>query len=131
LFRQAYNRHIYSPPSSVRTHRQISHIFRTLKPMPTPQEIVEDAVAKGQVVIFSKSWCPFSKRAKDLIEKKYPTAKLTVLELDERDDGDDLQDYLHKKTGQRTVPNVFIKQKHVGGSDDLAALDESGGIILD
>jgi hypothetical protein len=40
----------------------------------------QDAVAKGEVVIFSKSWCPYSTRAKELIEKKYPTAKLTVFE---------------------------------------------------
>ncbi|KAI9452544.1 thioredoxin-like protein [Lactarius psammicola] len=131
LFPRACNHHIYSPPFSVCTRHQISHIFPQFipsKPMSTPKDIVENAVAKGQVVIFSKSWCPYSKRAKTLIEKKYSSAELTVFELDEREDGDDLQNYLHTKTGQRTVPNVFIKQKHVGGCDDLFALDDMDGI---
>ncbi|KAH8997228.1 glutaredoxin [Lactarius akahatsu] len=99
---------------------------------PTPKDkskdIVENAIANGQVVIFSKSWCPYSDRAKTLFKEKYSDAKLTVLELDKTDDGDDLQTYLQKKTGQRTVPNVFIKQKHVGGCDDLFALHEMDGV---
>jgi len=141
LFSRVYNHHIYSPPSPARTHHRISHIFRRfipLKPMSTsaatpkatPKDIVERAVAEGQVVIFSKSWCPYSKKAKALIRDKYPQAKLTVIELDERpeNDGDQLQDYLKEKTGQRTVPNVFILQKHVGGSDDLNALHDIGAI---
>ncbi|KAH9065678.1 glutaredoxin [Lactarius vividus] len=80
--------------------------------VPTPKDI--NAINNGQVVIFSKSWCPYSKKAKDLIKDEYSNAELTVLELDERDDGDDLQAYLLVKTKQRTVPNIFIKQKHVG-----------------
>lgn len=99
---------------------------------PTPKDkskdIVENAIANGQVVIFSKSWCPYSKTAKALFKDKYSDAKLTVLELDETDNGDELQAYLQKKTGQRTVPNVFIKQKHVGGCDNLLALHEIDGV---
>ena len=40
------------------------------------------------------------------------------MELDERDDGQDIQDALAEMTGQRTVPSVFIKGTHVGGNDD-------------
>jgi glutaredoxin 3 len=96
--------------------------------MSSPKDIVEGAVAKGQVVIFSKSWCPHSKNAKTLIAKEYSEAELTVFELDERDDGAALQDYLAEKTGQRTVPNVFIKQKHIGGNDNLQGLHRIDGI---
>jgi len=131
LSSRAYNHHIYSPPYSARTHHQISHIFRRfirLKPMSSPKDIVEGAVAKGQVVIFSKSWCPYSKKAKALIASEYPDAKLTVLELDEREDGPALQEYLLEKTKQKTVPNVFIKQKHIGGGDNLKALHDMDGI---
>ncbi|KAI9428495.1 glutaredoxin [Lactarius indigo] len=95
---------------------------------PTSKDIVENAIAEGQVVIFSKSWCSYSQRAKALIKDKYSDAKLIILELDEREDGNALQTYLQEKTGQRTVPNVFIKQKHVGGCDDLLALDKIDGI---
>ena len=42
---------------------------------------LQAAVAKGQVVIFSKTWCPYSKKAKDLISREYPDAELTVFEF--------------------------------------------------
>lgn len=41
------------------------------------------------------------------------------------DDGDQIQAYLAEKTGQRTVPNIFIEQKHVGGNSDLQRLKNS------
>ena len=37
-----------------------------------------------------------------------------------------IQDYLQKKSGQRTVPNIFINQEHIGGCDDLFAAKSSG-----
>lgn len=40
--------------------------------------------------------------------------------------GEEIQAYLLDKTGQRTVPNIFIDQKHIGGSDDLTKLETSG-----
>lgn len=49
-----------------------------------------------------------------------------VIELDEVEDGDAIQDYLAQKTGQRTVPNIFIKQQHIGGCDDLLRIKASG-----
>jgi len=39
-----------------------------------------------------------------------------------------IQDYLQQKTGQRTVPNIFINQKHIGGCDDLLAAERSGAL---
>jgi glutaredoxin 3 len=49
-----------------------------------------------------------------------------VIELDEVEDGDAIQAYLAQKTGQRTVPNIFIKQQHIGGCDDLLRIKASG-----
>jgi len=51
---------------------------------------------------------------------------IEILELDEREDGDAIQAYLLEKTGQRTVPNVFINEKHVGGNDSVQAAKSSG-----
>lgn len=42
------------------------------------------------------------------------------------DNGDEIQGYLGQKTGQRTVPNVFIEQKHIGGNSDLQKLKSAG-----
>ena len=88
---------------------------------------LQNAVAGNTVVVFSKSWCPYCKRAKALLATEYPEVepvvfesvsnvvpclsgyRLTVLyRLDEREDGGELQNYLQEKTGQRSVPNIFI-----------------------
>lgn len=53
-------------------------------------------------------------------------AKYTAIELDLMDGGADLQDSLLSVTGQRTVPNVFIGGKHLGGCDDTFKAFESG-----
>ncbi|EJU02839.1 glutaredoxin [Dacryopinax primogenitus] len=90
--------------------------------MASTKQLVESAIAENRIVIFSKSYCPYCQRAKGVLAK-HPSL---IYELDERDDGSDIQNYLAQKTGQRTVPNIFIKQQHIGGSDDLAALERSG-----
>jgi glutaredoxin 3 len=50
----------------------------------------------------------------------------TAWELDQRADWPAIQAALLHKTGQRTVPNIFIHQKHLGGASDLEAAIESG-----
>ena len=48
------------------------------------------------------------------------------LQLDERQDGDAIQDYLNKLTGGRSVPRVFVGGKFIGGGDDTVAKQQSG-----
>lgn len=49
-----------------------------------------------------------------------------VYELDEVPSGQAIQDKLQEITGQRTVPNVWVKGKHLGGNDDTQAAHQSG-----
>lgn len=49
-----------------------------------------------------------------------------IMELDERADGDAIQQGLARLTGQRSVPNVFVNGQHVGGNDDTQAAAQSG-----
>ncbi|GAO48347.1 hypothetical protein G7K_2520-t1 [Saitoella complicata NRRL Y-17804] len=76
--------------------------------------LVEKLVKENAVVVFSKSYCPFCTKAKNLLVNKY--AVFRAIELDLRDDGAAIQDYLKEKTNQSTVPNVFIGGKQVGGT---------------
>ncbi|KAI0402051.1 thioredoxin-like protein [Xylaria palmicola] len=79
---------------------------------------------RSPVVIFSKTYCPYSKRAKGLLLEKYviePTPY--VVELNEHPLGPKLQALLEEKTGRGTVPNIMINGQSVGGSDDIAELD--------
>ncbi|KAI0050595.1 glutaredoxin, partial [Auriscalpium vulgare] len=89
---------------------------------------VQQAIADNKVTIFSKSYCPYCRRAKALFSSEYPEVEPKIIELDLVEDGDSIQAYLAELTKQRTVPNVFINREHIGGSDDLAALHKKGGV---
>lgn len=94
-----------------------------------PEEaFVKNTVSSHDIVIFSKSYCPYCRMAKAVFKelKKVPY----VVELDGRDDGADIQDALSKLVGKRTVPQVFIKGKHIGGSDDTVEAYESGTLAM-
>ena len=52
--------------------------------------------------------------------------KAEIFELDVLEGGDTIQEYLQKMTSQRTVPNVFVKGKHIGGNDKTQAAYTSG-----
>lgn len=87
--------------------------------------LVKKEVAANDVVIFSKSRCPFCKKTKALFADELKI-DASVLELDMMDDGADIQAALLELTGQRTVPSVWIKGEHIGGSDDTAAANKDG-----
>ncbi|KAI0031244.1 glutaredoxin [Vararia minispora EC-137] len=89
---------------------------------------VDSAIANNKVIIFSKSWCPYCRRAKSIMNENYKETPIEIIELDEDPEGAQIQSYLTELTGQSTVPNIFINKKHVGGSDDLAGLHRVGGI---
>ncbi|KAF8515799.1 thioredoxin-like protein, partial [Hysterangium stoloniferum] len=76
-------------------------------------------IAQSTIVIFSKSWCPYCAYV-ICIQQLLVVVEVTfVVRLDTMNEGADIQSYLHSKTGQRTVPNIFIKQQHIGGEHRL------------
>jgi len=79
------------------------------------QSIIDD----NAVAVFSKSWCPYCKASKALLTEM--GAKFYTIELDQVDDGSAIQSALAEMTGQSSVPNIFIKQEHIGGNSDLQA----------
>jgi len=94
--------------------------------MSNVKDIVEDYISKNFIVVFSKSYCSYSKRAKQTLTDLNQV--YTVVELDNMADGSEIQNYLLQKTGQRTVPNIFIAQTHVGGSDELNTAKANGAL---
>jgi glutaredoxin 3 len=78
----------------------------------------------AKVTMYSTAVCPYCQRAEMLLKQR------GVTEIEKiRIDLDPVQrDAMIEKTGRRTVPQIFIGQTHVGGFDDLAALDRSGGL---
>ncbi|XP_037486314.1 glutaredoxin-C6-like [Triticum dicoccoides] len=87
----------------------------------------KEIVASAPVVVFSKSYCPFCVQVKKLFTQL--GASFKAIELDTESDGTEIQSALAEWTGQRTVPNVFINGKHVGGCDDTIALNKGGKLV--
>jgi len=79
----------------------------------------QDIIDNNSVAVFSKSYCPYCKATKALLSEV--GAKPYIIELDQVDDGAAIQDALEEMTHQRSVPNIFIGQKHIGGNSDLQA----------
>jgi glutaredoxin len=82
------------------------------------------------VLIFSKTYCPYSKKAKGILLDKYTIDPPPyVVELDEHPLGAAIQDRLAVLTGRRTVPNIMVNGKSIGGGDDITALDNEKKLI--
>mmetsp|Transcript_7704 Transcript_7704/g.11551 ORF Transcript_7704/g.11551 Transcript_7704/m.11551 type:complete len:136 (+) Transcript_7704:77-484(+) len=92
--------------------------------MSSSADFVNTEIAAHDVVVFSKSSCPFCKQTKALLEDLKVEA--TVYELNQMDDGADIQNALLDLSGQRTVPNVFVKGEHIGGNSDVQAAAKAG-----
>ena len=75
----------------------------------------------ADVKIYTTQWCPYCNRAKSLLRNK--GVAFTEIPVD---DDPEARARLVKATGQHTVPQIFINDESVGGSDDLHALDAQG-----
>ncbi|KAG9238714.1 putative glutaredoxin-C4 [Amylocarpus encephaloides] len=85
---------------------------------------------KSPVIIFSKSYCPHSKKAKAILLEKYIIDPAPyVVELDQHKLGAALQNKLAELTERRTVPNVLINAISIGGGDDIEAMDSKRTLI--
>ncbi|KAG8765599.1 hypothetical protein FRC12_007403 [Ceratobasidium sp. 428] len=91
------------------------------------KEKVEAAISSHKVAVFSKSYCPYCKAAKQGISE-LGVEDVVIFELDQLDDGGEIQSYLQEKTKQGTVPNIFISQTHVGGNDAFQAKRRNGEV---
>ncbi len=78
----------------------------------------------AKIEIYTKMFCPFCTRAKKLLADK----GVSFEEHDITMGGPKRVEMLERANGRTTVPQVFIDGRHIGGSDDLAALDAVGGL---
>jgi glutaredoxin 3 len=76
------------------------------------------------ITIYTKGWCPYCSAAKDLLKQK----GATFTEIDIEKAPQKRQEMLQKANGRSSVPQIFIGERHVGGCDDLYALDDRGGL---
>jgi len=78
-------------------------------------------VTRPAVTMYISDWCPYCRRARDLLTEK--NANLSEINVE-----DDLKfrEEMIARSNRRTVPQIFVGDKHVGGCDDLFELDRSG-----
>lgn len=75
-----------------------------------------------EIVVYTKDYCPYCHAAKELLRKK----GAAFTEVDIQKHPDRRAEMIQKAGGKTTVPQIFIGGKHVGGSDDIHALDGAG-----
>ncbi len=80
-------------------------------------------MSQPAVTVYTSNWCPYCRRAKDLLAQK--SVVITEIHVDEEPQ---LRQEKLERSARRTVPQIFIGDKHVGGCDDLIELDRSGGL---
>lgn len=73
------------------------------------------------VIVYTKDYCPFCRHAKALLRSKNVEFEETDITHDER-----LQEEIRQRSGRRTVPQVFIDGRPVGGFEELRQLDATG-----
>jgi glutaredoxin 3 len=78
-------------------------------------------VTQPAITMYMTGWCPYCQRAGALLEQR----GLAVTQINVDDDPKFRADMI-SRSGRRTVPQIFIGDRHVGGCDDLYALDASG-----
>ncbi|WP_438726271.1 glutaredoxin 3 [Parasphingorhabdus sp. DH2-15] len=75
-----------------------------------------------KIEIYTKFTCPFCYRAKDLLKQKGVSFEEYEISMG----GAKRAEMIERANGRTTVPQIFINDKHIGGSDDLAALEAAG-----
>ncbi|MCH9638758.1 MAG: glutaredoxin 3 [Betaproteobacteria bacterium] len=79
----------------------------------------------SEVIMYTTGFCPYCKMAENLLRSK-GVEEIKKIRIDlEPEQRADMMD----KTGRRTVPQIYIGEKHVGGYDDLTQLDHKGELV--
>lgn len=94
---------------------------------PSAETIAElkNQIASNKVMVYLKSYCPYCHATKEKLNEVVGN-NYEVVELDRVAGGSEKQRALLEISGQKTVPNIFINGKHIGGNSDLQTLARSG-----
>jgi len=101
------------------------HQPRHMWPTAANKELRSTA-AMAKVEMYATMWCPYCARARALLEKK--GVRYTEIDIDDEPRRRD--EMIRRAAGRTSVPQIFIDGEHIGGSDDMAALDRAGKLNL-
>jgi glutaredoxin 3 len=83
---------------------------------------IEVTKPMAEVELYTTRWCPYCTRARTLLQRK----GVPFADRDIDEDPKHRQEMIRRAGGRTSVPQIFIGGEHIGGSDDLAALDAAG-----
>lgn len=75
------------------------------------------------IVMYLRAWCPYCASARELLASKHASVQEIDIEAQPEQRAE-----MIRRSGRRTVPQIFIGERHIGGSDELHALDAAGGL---
>ena|ERR1719464_593766 len=87
---------------------------------------IDAQIAANKIMVYSKSTCPHCSSTKQLLSQL--GFEHHIIELNNVANGGEIQNALATKTGQRTVPNIFINGEHLGGNSELQAANRNGSL---
>jgi len=85
---------------------------------------MDEHMADAKVVMYTTGWCPYCGRARRLLEDK----GVPISEIDVEARPEARAEMMRRSGGRGTVPQIFIGDRHVGGCDDLLALEAAGDL---
>jgi thioredoxin reductase (NADPH) len=91
-------------------------------------DCIQSIVHEHPVVVFSKPWCPFCRKALEALSAA-GVKEPYVIDLSQYSNTQKIQSTLQQLTGRRTVPNVFVGSKSIGGGDETAGLLRTNELI--
>ena len=91
----------------------------------TTATCIGTVVSRHPVTVFSKPWCPYCRRAIEALALA-GVDNPHIIDLSQLGGAQGIQSTLQQMTGRRTVPNVFIGGKSIGGGDETVAFEQSG-----
>jgi len=88
---------------------------------------IDNLLKEKKVVVISKSYCPFCKKAKQVLAKyNIPKECIEIKEIENDPNCEEIQKYMMELTGGRSVPRVFIGGKCIGGGDETQSMHNKG-----
>jgi len=81
-------------------------------------------MTRPKVLMYASGWCPYCSRARQLLSTK--SVELEEIDVDARAGA--RTEMIERSGGRHTVPQIFIGEQHIGGCDDLLALDAAGDL---
>ncbi|CAG8612705.1 9573_t:CDS:2 [Paraglomus occultum] len=99
--------------------------------MSQAKNVVNQAITDNRIAVFGKGHCKYTRKVRQALDDLQ--LEYWTIDLDSDENGEEIQNYLFLRTGQRTVPNIFINKRHVGGSDNFMKIKNSGHlqVLLD